>query len=204
VATMSFSRFLKAGLFLTAWVTVLPEMGLAPGISVAHAAGGHGPYTIWSDLPFWAFIGFLGFLFAVYKLGLWDLLLRSMATRESAERQAIDIAEGDLGAAQTVLRQAKGRLESLDETVREILNEAQRDVTTTKTDILEVANREAKNSIQRAKLEIDRARDQALLDIFSNLSDKVTATAAERLRNGLTAEDHHRLISESLANSSIH
>ncbi|HWL07510.1 MAG TPA: ATP synthase F0 subunit B [Planctomicrobium sp.] len=173
-------------------------------VGVAHGAESHDhPYSIWSDLSLWSGVAFLGFVFAIKKLGLWDSLVNNMAQREQAESKAIDIAEGDLSTAQSLLNQAKKKLDTLDSQIREIFAEAERDSASTQSDILAIARKESENSVQRAKLDIERVKDQALNDIFLSLADKVTETAQQRLQSGLSRQDHDRLIQEALEQAAI-
>lgn len=170
----------------------------------AHAdSHGHGEYTIWGDLPFWSLIAFIGFIAAVKGLGLWDLLLNNMAEREKAEGAAIASAESLLDQARSELRSAKGRIESLDETIRETFAEAQRDAEVTQAQIHAVAQREAQAAVDRATLEIDRVRDQSLDEIFESLSSKVADVTESKLRSELQSDDHDRLISTMLEELSI-
>jgi|GEM_PF-3553809 F0F1-type ATP synthase, subunit b len=170
----------------------------------AHGGGhGHGEYSFWADLPFWSLIAFIGFVAAIKGLGLWDLLLNNMSEREKAELNAIAAAESLLDQARNELRQAKGRIESLDETIRETLAEAQRDAETTRAQIQAVAQREAQAAVDRATLEITRVRDQSLDEIFETLSSKVADLTEARLRSDLQSDDHDRLISSMLEELAI-
>ncbi len=203
---------MRVSRILTTCALLLMISGLvSPIIGIAHGAEAHDaaqdshahPYSIWSDLPFWSGVAFIGFVIAIKKLGLWNLLVTSMAKREEAEFKAIDIAESDLAKEQALLQQAKKHLETLDAEIKEIFAEAERDSASTQKDILAIASKESENALQRAKLEIERVKDQALNDIFISLADKVTETAQQRLRSGLSREDHDRLIEEALGQATI-
>lgn len=161
-------------------------------------------YSIKSDLPFWSAIAFIGFVLAVKGLGLWDLLISSMADREKAESEAISTAESDLKEAHAALRKSKGRLEALDEQIRETMAEAHRDAQSTRDEIFRAANKDAKSAVDRATYEINRVRDQSLNDIFETLATRVADATEGRLRNGLHAEDHERLIDSVLGDLAIH
>ena len=169
----------------------------------AHHEDLHGEYSLKSDLPLWSAIAFIGFIAAIKGLGLWDLLLSSMSDREKAETQAISSAETDLMNAQSALRHSKGRLEALDEQIRETMAEAQRDAQSTRDHIFSAANSEAKAAVDRATFEMNRVRDQSLNEIFETLSDQVAAATESRLRSGLHAEDHGRLIETMLGELAI-
>jgi F0F1-type ATP synthase membrane subunit b/b' len=168
----------------------------------AHEAG-HGEYTLWADLPFWSAIAFVGFVFAIKWLGLWDHLLSNMSRREQAETEAIVLAEADLGEARALLRQSRGRMEALDETIRAALAEAERDVNYTRQEIQRQGEKESAGFLSRVEMEVGRARDQGLHDIFSSLSDKITSLTEQRLVRGLGPEDHARLIESTLNELSI-
>jgi len=169
-----------------------------------HGEDLHGEYSLKSDLPLWSAIAFIGFILAIKGLGLWDLLLNSMSDREKAETEAISSAEADLMNAQSALRHSKGRLEALDEQIRETMAEAQRDAQSTRDHIFSAADNEANAAVDRATFEINRVRDQSLNDIFETLSDQVTTATESRLRSGLHAEDHGRLIETMLGDLAIH
>lgn len=172
---------------------------LLVGAATASASEGHGGYPgLGGDLALWSLVAFLGFVFAIKKLGLWDLLLTSMSEREKAEHEAIAHAEADLAAAQEILSESRGRVQSLDETIREILAEAERDAAQTKESVLAAARAEAQQIEQRTQNAIQRVRDQSLLEIFDTLVNRVSETTEQVLKDRLTPEDQTRLIDETL------
>lgn len=169
----------------------------------SHSAqsGGHHDeqYSIWSDLPLWSAVAFVGFVLAIRGLGLWDYMLTNMSAREQAEVAAIRASESDLADAKSRLNACRGRIESLDETIREVLSEADRDAATTRSDILGVADREAKLLGERARNEIRRVQDQSLDLLFATLAEKVVAVTESRLRAEFNDDDQARLIGETLS-----
>jgi F0F1-type ATP synthase membrane subunit b/b' len=180
--------------------------GTSHAVGDAHASGhetGHGEYTLWADLPFWSAIAFVGFVYAIKRLGLWDHLLSNMSRREQAETEAIVLAEADLGEARAMLRQSQGRMEALDESIREILAEAERDVNYTRSEIQRQGEKESAGFLSRVEQEVGRARDQSLHDLFSSLSDKITMLTEQRLTQGLNPDDQYRLIDTTLNELSI-
>jgi F-type H+-transporting ATPase subunit b len=151
------------------------------------------------DLELWALVAFLGFLWAIKALGLWDVLLRSMSARERRETELIAGAENFLAQASEEFRQSRGQLEALDETIRGILEEAERDAEYTRNEITGSAQREANVHMERAQHEIERVKEQSVHDLFQALAERVTETTEQRLRNNLKPDDHARLIDETLA-----
>ena len=165
-----------------------------------HGDGDHGheapPFK--EDLAFWSIIAFAGFILALYKLGIIDWLHTSMAAREDEQNDVISVAEGHLAEAQASLNQYRGQLEAMDETVAETLAEAGRDADHTRGEIVELAESEAKSMVKRAEVEIGRARDQSLHNLFSHLAARVAEAAESRMRQNLQADDQDRLIDDTL------
>lgn len=162
--------------------------------------GGHHdePYSIWSDLPLWSLVAFIGFVLAIKGLGLWNSLMSNMDARERGEREAILSVESELAQARGRLEASRGRVESLDETIQAVLAEADRDAGTTRDDILEVADREAALFGDRARNEIRRVKDQSLEKLFTSLADKVVVVTESRLRSEFNDDDQQRLIGDTL------
>ena len=170
-----------------------------PNDSDLHGAGDHhGGPPIAEDLAFWSTLAFIGFLFAMQKLGIFDWLLTSMAAREKEQNYVISVAEGHLNAAHTDLNQYRGKLEAMDETVQEILAEAGRDAEHARTQIVLTAENEARLMVKRAEVEIGRARDHSLHNLFEHFANSVSAAVETRVRQGLEASDQDRLIDDTL------
>ena len=80
-----------------------------------------------------------------------------------------------------------------------MMAEARRDAEYTKADIIAAAQKEAEAGRQRALQDIERARDQAMDELFSHMSQAVADAAAQVVGRSLTGEDHERLVRESLS-----
>ncbi len=175
------------------------QQGHAEG---SHAEGGHdvhhAPITPYNDLPLWGLVAFIGFVWAFKKLGLWDSLLLNMKEREEITKNEISSAENHLTSARSMLSNYKGQLEAMDETIKATLAEAGRDAEHTHQEILDVAAKEAAAASERALHEINRVRDQSLLEIFSSMADKVAQATEATVRQKLSNDDQDRLIDETL------
>jgi F0F1-type ATP synthase membrane subunit b/b' len=184
-------------LLAAAWLA-LPAVCLAAaaghGADHAEQAGG----GIWDNLPFWGLIAFLGFLYAIRKLG-WNSLLTGMQEREENELRLIGEAEQLRQQALERLRHYQGQMEALDEHVREALAEAQRDADHTRHDIRTIAQREAELVRQRADVEIERVRSQSLSEIFEATVDRITREAEARIRARLSPTVQQKLIDAAVA-----
>lgn len=150
-----------------------------------------------SDLPFWGIIAFIGFLFAIKKLG-WSSLTSGMAAREAEEQKLINDAEELRRQAAEQLTTQRGQMEALDEHVRAALAEAERDADHTRSDIRAAADREVANVRSRVDLEINRVKDQTLNDLFENFTQRVIDSTQDRLRGQLDPAAQDRLIGAAL------
>ena len=180
---------------------------LVPSLCLASAEGAadHAPGGIASDLSIWGLVAFIGFLWAVKVLG-WEALTNGMRDREASERQLLANADRLRDDAAVQFRKNKGLMEAVDEQIREMLAEADRDATHTRSDIATAGKREADLIQARAELEIGRARDQSLNDIFEEVARRLLTTTEDRIRAQLSATDQQRLVdygmSEFLARNS--
>lgn len=176
-----------------------PSHGAAAGHREEVGHGDEHGYTgLSSDLPFWGIIAFVGFVFAIKKLG-WGPFTSGLANREAEELRLISEAEALRRQAAEQLQTHRGQMEALDEEVRGVLDEAARDAEHTRRDIREVADREAANARARADLEVSRVKDQTLSELFDGFSQRVIDTTQRQLRGGLNPAQQDQLIDEALA-----
>ena len=91
------------------------------------------------------------------------------------------------------------KLKTAQSKVDEIIAEARRDAEITKQDIVATAQREAKANLDRAKEEIGRAKDQAMVELFSHMRANVVSATERVLARAMNDADHQRLIDEALA-----
>ena len=181
--------------------------GSVPGaIAPAHAAadaaeGDHhesGVPGFQRDLALWSLVVFLLFMFVLKKMA-WGPIVEGLDRRESKVRQDIADAEAARVKAEQMLAEHAAKLEHVQDEVREILAEARRDAEYTKNDIVSTAQREAETTRQRAIGEINRARDQALKELFDSMSAQVADATEHVLGRALSDADQDRFITEALA-----
>jgi F-type H+-transporting ATPase subunit b len=89
-------------------------------------------------------------------------------------------------------------MEAIQDDVKEIIAEARRDAERTKADIVAAAARESEVLKERALLEISRAKDQALNELFQQMAQQVAGATQHVLGKGLTLADQQKLIDEAL------
>jgi F-type H+-transporting ATPase subunit b len=77
--------------------------------------------------------------------------------------------------------------------------EARRDAEYTKNDIIATAQNEAEATRQRAVQDIERARDQAMDELFAHMARTVNEATEQVIGRALTGADNDRLIEEALS-----
>ena len=203
--------FVSAALLPSGWAMhVLPSAHAAEGhaeADAAHPAGdaGHGdtagPMTATekdADLAVWSLITFIVFLFVLKKYA-WGPLIEGLDKREGSVIDNIAGAEAARIKAEKMLAEHAAKLDKVQDEVREIIAEARRDAEHTKNEIIATAQREAEASRQRAVQDIERARDQALDDLFAHMARSVSEATEHVIGRALTGPDKDRLIEESLS-----
>lgn len=212
-------RFWLTGIALFLALGVLPGR-IAPNVARAataakehpepasdHEAGDEahgeapGPMTATKrdvDLAVWTLITFVVFLFVLKKFA-WGPIIDGLDKRESSVLDNIAGAEAARIKAEKMLAEHAAKLDKVQEEVREILAEARRDAEHTKNDIIATAQKEADANRQRAVQEIQRARDQALDDLFNHMGRCVSEATEQVIGRALTGADNERLIEEALS-----
>lgn len=151
-----------------------------------------------TDLTIYSLAVFVLLLYVLGKFA-WGPVLKALDTREENIRRNIEEAEVARVRAEELQKEREAKLDAVQDEVREILAEARRDAEHTKADIMANAQKEAEATRKRALDEVDRARAQALNEIFGNLTAQVTAATEHVLGRALTGDDQNRLVEQSLA-----
>jgi F-type H+-transporting ATPase subunit b len=174
------------------------DSGLQDPLSGEKSAHEPGPITFEADLAVWSLITFIVFLWVLKKFA-WAPLIQGLDKREAGVLDNIAGAEAARIKAEKMLAEHASKLEKVQEEVREIIAEARRDAEHTKNDIVAAAQKEADASRQRAVHDIERARDQALDELFDHMGRSVRKATETVIGRSLTGPDNDRLIEEALS-----
>lgn len=165
-----------------------------PGLNPVE--GPHGGFQ--ADLPLWTAITFLIFFLLLAKFA-WGPLRDGLDAREAGIRKNISDAEAHRVKSEHLFREYEAKLAKAQEEVKSILAEARRDADTAKQDILATADKESQAMRQRAVSDIERARDQALKELFEVVSSNVMQATERVVGRSLSGADQDRLVKEALA-----
>jgi F-type H+-transporting ATPase subunit b len=200
---------LLAGFIFAAAVVFTPDLQAA---DAGHAAeeGDHGGHTepdtsvpmkFQNDLILWTIVTFVLFLVVLKKVA-WGPLIEGLDNRESKYRKLLEDAKADRDKAVSMLADYEEKLKAAQSQVDEIIAEARRDAERTKTDIMASAQQEAEATRKRALDDIDRARDQAVAELFDHVRSNVVSATEKVLSRSLNDADHQKLIDDALAEMS--
>jgi F-type H+-transporting ATPase subunit b len=176
----------------------IPAMAAA-GHDNAESAGEAGPpLSFQTDLALWSLITFVLLLLILRKFA-WGPLVEGLDNRESRIRNQLAQAEAARQQAEQMLKDHAKKLDAVQDEVKAIIEEAKRDAEHTKNDIIQTARKEAQTTQDRAIHEIERARDQALKELFDTMSMQVAQATEHVIGRSLGGDDQQRLIDEALA-----
>lgn len=179
---------------LCAWVL------LGPGVDAAHADSHSGPHIFTParfDLMVYSIIVFLVLLFILKKFA-WKPMLEGLQKREANIRSALAEAQRAREEAKRLSEELQHKINNAHETAREILEEARRDAQHTTEEMIARARGEIQIERDRLRREIETARDQALQELWNQTAQVASLVSSKAIRRYLSAEDHRRLIDESL------
>lgn len=189
--------------------TVAPENRTGPRSEGGAAAGGteqgepkkellpdlKDPQTWWSAL--WVVIIFVILLAVLYPTA-WKNVLAGLKKREQRIRQDIADAEAARAKAEQTLKEYNARLASAEGQIRDMLSKATTDAQQVADQIRTRTEQELIERRERAETDIERAKNDALAQIYEQAADLSTTIAEKILQRNLNADDQRELVTRSL------
>ncbi|HUY37155.1 MAG TPA: F0F1 ATP synthase subunit B [Pirellulales bacterium] len=156
------------------------------------------PSEFKGDLAIFTFIVFLLLLAILWKFA-WGPISAGLEKREHGIAEHIAAAQRSHEEAKRLLAEYEHKLASAHDDVRAILDEARRDAAQTHQEILAQARIDAVAEMDRAKREVETARDQALKQLVETSANLAVELAGRIVRAELTPAKHAQLINEVVA-----
>lgn len=187
---------------MTGWKTLamtVAGLGLAaPALASAEAGGAAIPFD--SDIGNFVFTLII-FGLVVLTLGkyAWKPLLKVLQEREATIRTAIESANSNQAAAERLLTEYKAQLDRAAQEAAALLDKGRHDADAARQRMLEDARHEATEIAARARREIELASDAALKELYDRAAELSIDVARRIVSKELSADDHRRLIEDSLA-----
>jgi F-type H+-transporting ATPase subunit b len=150
------------------------------------------------DLGIYTLLVFGILMFVLAKFA-WPKIREGLDKREVNIRSALDQAKQGQADAVALIASAKKQLDDGALQVKAMLDEARRDADAVRAAEREAAAKDIAAAKDRAKREIAAEKDAILKDVYEQ-SVKLAALMSEKaLRRTVSAEDHRRLLDESIA-----
>jgi len=140
------------------------------------------------------------FLLVVFVLGkfAWGPMLTALQNREKYIHDSLLSAKRDREEAEARLREHEERLRKSHEEAAAILEQTRREAENVRRRIEDEAKTSAHETIERARREINVARDSALRELYDSSANLATSIAGNILKRQLSQEDHQRLVQEAM------
>ncbi|HEX4148740.1 MAG TPA: F0F1 ATP synthase subunit B [Pirellulales bacterium] len=170
----------------------------AAGDGHAQPADTPDPLEVDVDLAICTLIVFV-LLLLVLKKFAWGPIAASLDLRERTIADHIALAEQTHEEGKKLLAMYEAKLAAAQDEVRAILDQARRQAEQAHQELLAKARGEAQAETQRAKREIETAKDQAIIEVAEKSADQAVALAGKILGAKIDAADHKSLIESALA-----
>ncbi len=175
------------------------EAAADAAVEAETGASGPNPLAIDPDLAIWTLVVFL-VMFAILKTFAWPQIAAAVDERERKIAGTIDAANAKLEEAKRILADHEAKLAATAGEVKEMIDEARRDAEVTKRRIEEDGRKAAADEVARGRVEIKRAKDEALQDLAVT-SAKLAIELGERVvRDQLQISPEHqaRIVRDAL------
>ncbi len=150
------------------------------------------------DLGIFTLIVF-GLLCLILSSTAWPKIREGLAKREADIFNARDEALKAKKEAEDLRAELKAAQAKAHDEIKALLEEARRDAAALRATEKEAGVKDAAAERERAKREISAAKDAALSEIYEKAVGLATNLSAKTLGRSITADDHRKLLDESLA-----
>jgi F-type H+-transporting ATPase subunit b len=148
-------------------------------------------------LLLWTIITFVVLLLILWKAA-WRPIVDALDARAEKVRFEIDNAERTRQEAEKLLNQHKAMMDNAKNEASQIIAKGREEAEKMKNEILERANTDSRTIADRAKKEIELAKDKALADIKTEVVVLSTGIASKIIGKNIKPEDQKALVEEAL------
>jgi F-type H+-transporting ATPase subunit b len=150
------------------------------------------------DLGIYTLIVFGLLLFVLNKFA-WPHIAEGLKKREATILGAREEAAKTRVEAEELRARLQKDLAEAQDKVRAMLDEARRDADALRASEREAGARDAQAERDRARKEIQAEKDAVLQELYQQAVQLASMMSAKTIRRQLSADDHRRLLDESLA-----
>lgn len=128
----------------------------------------------------------------------WKPVVEALDARAEKVRSDIENADRSRQEAEKLLAQHKSMMDNAKNEAGKIISDSRAEAEKLKTEIIDKATADAKDVSDRAKREIELAKDRALADIKAEVVTLSTEIAAKIINKNLNPDDQKALVEETL------
>ena len=163
------------------------------------AEGGGSALTNIEGTLFWStLVLFILFAFVLGKFA-WGPLLEIVESREKSVREQVDGAQKAQVEAQALLNQRHELLKEATREREEMIARAQKEAEVLRAELVGKARSDAEGILARAKQQIEREKDQAILELRAQVADIAIEAAGKIVKSSLTPEAQKKLVDETIS-----
>ena len=148
-------------------------------------------------LLLWTIITFIVLLLILWKAA-WKPLVEALDARAEKVRGDIENADRSRQEAEKLLAQHKLMMDNARNEAAKFIADSRAEAEKMKNEIVEKAGSDAKDVSERARKEINLAKDKALADIKAEIVTLSTEIAAKIINKNLNPNDQKSLVEETL------
>ena len=148
-------------------------------------------------LLLWTIITFVVLLLILWKAA-WKPLVEALDARAEKVRGDIENADRSRQDAEKLLAQHKQMMDNARNEAAKFIADSKAEAEKMKNEIVEKASADAKDVSERARKEINLAKDKALTEIKAEIVTLSTEIAAKIINKNLNPNDQKSLVEETL------
>ena len=134
----------------------------------------------------------------------WPALLDVLKRREELIRGEIEAAQRERQQTEQIRQEFEQRLASAESEGEKLIKLSAAEAEKLKADIVQKAQTQAQETLQKVCAQVELAKQQALKDIYRQSADIAAGLAEKILQREVNAEDHRVLIHQALDELETH
>jgi F-type H+-transporting ATPase subunit b len=172
-------------------------MSLCRALLLAAEGGGSALTNVDATLFWSTLVLFALFAFVLGKFA-WGPLLEIVESREKSVREQVQGAEKGLADAQALLNQRQDLLKEATREREEMIARAQKEAEVLRAELVGKARADAEGILERAKQQIEREKNQAVLELRRQVADIAIEAAGKIVKSSLTPDAQRKLVDETI------
>jgi F-type H+-transporting ATPase subunit b len=145
----------------------------------------------------WSIFIFLTLMGLLWKFA-WGPIMEALEKREHNIQHKIDEADQKHKEALARLADYEKKINAAKDEAAVIVADGKKDVLRIKDEILAEANKESAKTLERAKREIELAKDAAVVELREKVVVLTAQMATKIIEREVKPDDHRRLISDAM------